>query len=57
MDKSTILGGEGLVTEIDGPGTIYFQTKNLKELMDLLGNITRPETNRQNSFFGSGRTF
>lgn len=42
--KSTILGGEGLVTEITGPGTVYFQTKNLKELIDLLGNITRPET-------------
>lgn len=34
--KSTILGGEGLVTEIIGPGTVYFQTKNLKELRDLL---------------------
>jgi len=35
--KSTVLGGEGLVTEIIGPATIYFQTKNLKELIDLLG--------------------
>ncbi|UCG45409.1 MAG: TIGR00266 family protein, partial [Candidatus Bathyarchaeota archaeon] len=25
--KSTILGGEGLVTEINGPGDIYIQTK------------------------------
>lgn len=34
--KSTILGGEGLVTTIRGPSTVYFQTKNLKELMDLV---------------------
>lgn len=30
--KTTILGGEGLVTEINGPGTAYFQTKNLRQL-------------------------
>ena len=30
--KTTILGGEGLVTEITGPGTAYFQTKNLRQL-------------------------
>ena len=30
--KTTILGGEGLVTEITGPGTVYFQTKNLRHL-------------------------
>jgi len=41
--KTTILGGEGLVTEITGPGSVYFQTKNLKELIDLLG-ITHRET-------------
>ena len=27
--KSTLLGGEGLVTEITGPGELYIQTKNL----------------------------
>lgn len=42
--KSTALGGEGLVTEITGPGIVYFQTKNLKELIDLLGNVTGPKT-------------
>jgi uncharacterized protein (TIGR00266 family) len=26
--KSTILGGEGLVTLVSGPGEIYIQTKN-----------------------------
>ena len=42
--KTTILGGEGLVTEITGPGTVYFQTKNLKELTDWLGIRAREET-------------
>ena len=32
--KSTLLGGEGLVTEIIGPGSIYFQTKNNKTFAD-----------------------
>ena len=32
--KSTLLGGEGLVTEIIGPGSIYFQTKNNKRNAD-----------------------
>jgi uncharacterized protein (TIGR00266 family) len=42
--KTTVLGGEGLVTEITGPGSVYFQTKNLKELIDLLGIRHREET-------------
>ncbi len=42
--KSTILGGEGLATEIIGPGKVYFQTKNLKELIDILGIRSRAET-------------
>ncbi len=42
--KSTILGGEGLATEIIGPGKVYFQTKNLKELIDILGIRSREET-------------
>ncbi len=42
--KTTILGGEGLVTEITGPGSVYFQTKNLKELIDLLGIRKTQET-------------
>ena len=29
--KSTILGGEGLVTEVTGPGDLYLQTKNPSE--------------------------
>ena len=42
--KSTILGGEGLVTEIKGPGTVYFQTKNLKEFIDLFGTPEQQQT-------------
>ena len=29
--KTTIFGGEALVIEITGPGTVYYQTKNLAE--------------------------
>ncbi len=32
--KSTILGGEGLVTEAQGPGEVYIQTKNIREFTD-----------------------
>jgi len=37
--KSTILGGEGLVTEIRGPGEVYIQTKNLREFTDWLWEL------------------
>ena len=50
--KTTILGGEGLATEVTGPGSIYFQTKNLRELIDLLGISQRSETTS-----GSGVSF
>jgi uncharacterized protein (TIGR00266 family) len=49
--KSTILGGEGLVTEVFGPATVYFQTKNLKELIDLLGIKSQSETRGNSSSF------
>lgn len=42
--KTTILGGEGLATEVTGPGSVYFQTKNLREFVDLLGLNQRAET-------------
>jgi uncharacterized protein (AIM24 family) len=35
--KTTILGGEGLVTESTGPGSVYFQTKNISDFVDYLG--------------------
>lgn len=40
--KETILGGEGLVTQITGPGNIYLQTKNLKEFVDWLWALLEP---------------
>jgi uncharacterized protein (TIGR00266 family) len=42
--KTTILGGEGLATEVNGPCSLYFQTKNLREFIDLLGISQRSET-------------
>lgn len=53
--KNTILGGEGLVTKISGPATIYFQTKNLKELIDLLGVKHTQETQGNNFNIGGFR--
>ena len=40
--KSTILGGEGLVTEIKGPGDVYIQTKNLREFVEWLWTLLGP---------------
>lgn len=40
--KETLLGGEGLVTEISGPGEIYIQTKNIRELADWIWTIIEP---------------
>jgi len=40
--KSTLLGGEGLVTEITGPGEVYIQTKNLSEFADWLWTLLEP---------------
>jgi uncharacterized protein (TIGR00266 family) len=40
--KSTILGGEGLVTEINGPGNVYIQTKNLREFVEWLWTLLGP---------------
>ena len=40
--KETILGGEGLVTEITGPGEVYIQTKNIRELADWIWTIIEP---------------
>ncbi len=37
--KETLLGGEGLVTQITGPGDIYIQTKNLGEFVEWLWTL------------------
>jgi len=40
--KETILGGEGLVTRITGPGDVYIQTKNLREFVEWLWTMLEP---------------
>ncbi|MCS7119739.1 MAG: TIGR00266 family protein [Nitrososphaerota archaeon] len=40
--KSTILGGEGLVTEVTGPGEVYIQTKNPQEFVHWLWRYIAP---------------
>jgi uncharacterized protein (TIGR00266 family) len=40
--KETILGGEGLVTHITGPGEVHIQTKNMKEFADWLWTLLEP---------------
>ncbi|MDD1674289.1 MAG: TIGR00266 family protein [Methanomicrobiales archaeon] len=40
--KETILGGEGLVTEVTGPGEVYIQTKNVKEFVDWIWTLIEP---------------
>ncbi len=47
--KTTILGGEGLVTEVTGQGSVYFQTKNIKGFVDYLG-IRKSNSGVQYSF-------
>jgi len=41
--KETLLGGEGLVTEIVGPGEVHIQTKNLREFADWLWTLLGPK--------------
>lgn len=41
--KSTLLGGEGLVTEIRGPGVVYIQTKNVREFVEWLWTLIGPK--------------
>ena len=45
--KETILSGEGLVTHIEGPGTVYIQTKNLREFVDWLWVLIGPRVARR----------
>jgi uncharacterized protein (TIGR00266 family) len=37
--KETLLGGEGLVTQITGPGEVLIQTKNLQEFTEWLWTL------------------
>ena len=40
--KETILGGEGFVTQITGPGEVHIQTKNLNEFVEWLWTLLEP---------------
>ena len=40
--KETILSGEGLVTDISGPGEVLIQTKNVREFAQWLWTILEP---------------
>ena len=41
--KETLLSGEGLVTQITGPGVVYIQTKNLQEFTEWLWTLLEPK--------------
>jgi len=41
--KETIFSGEGLVTQITGPGEVHLQTKNLKEFTEWLWTLLEPK--------------
>lgn len=47
--KETLLGGEGLVTRITGPGEIYIQTKNLNEFAEWLWTLLEPKVRQTRS--------
>ena len=49
--KSTILGGEGFITEVTGPGEVYVQTKNVKEFVDWLWRYIAPKVGTRGSIF------
>lgn len=40
--KETLLSGEGLVTEITGPGEVYIQTKNIREMAEWIWTLIEP---------------
>lgn len=44
--KETVLGGEGLVCEVTGPGEVYVQTKNPKEFVDWIWPMLRRRIRR-----------
>ena len=56
--KSTLLGGQGLVVEIVGPGSVYFQTKNIRQFIDSLGiKVGEGSTDNISSSSESGISF
>jgi len=53
--KSTILGGEGFVTEVTGPGEVFVQTKNVKEFVDWIWRYIAPKVRTRGGGFRIGR--
>ena len=47
--KETLLGGEGLVTQITGPGDVHIQTKNLQEFAEWLWTLLEPRVRNSRS--------
>jgi len=47
--KETLLSGEGLVTQITGPGVVYIQTKNLQEFTEWLWTLLEPKVRNTRS--------
>ncbi|MDR2700604.1 MAG: TIGR00266 family protein [Nitrososphaerota archaeon] len=47
--KETIFSGEGLVTQITGPGNVYIQTKNLEEFTKWLWILLEPKVRNTRS--------
>lgn len=41
--KETFLSGEFLVTDVTGPGEVYIQTKNIRELADWIWTLIQPK--------------
>jgi uncharacterized protein (AIM24 family) len=41
--KETIFSGEGLVTQITGPGEVHIQTKNIQEFTEWLWVLLEPK--------------
>ncbi len=41
--KETLLSGEGLVTQITGPGEVHIQTKNLQEFTEWIWTLLAPK--------------
>jgi uncharacterized protein (AIM24 family) len=52
--KSTILGGEGLITEVTGPGEVYIQTKNPREFADWLWKYIAPKVQSSRGISAKG---
>ncbi len=47
--KETLLSGEGLVTQITGPGEVHIQTKNLQEFTEWLWTLLAPKVRAERS--------